>query len=114
MTELVFRDDAYARACDAIVLAVNGRGGIVLDRTVFYPTGGGQSGDQGALRLADGGVVRIATAVKGDEPDEVVHVPAEGETPPPVGARVTAEIDWDVRWKRMRAHTALHLSLIHI
>jgi misacylated tRNA(Ala) deacylase len=81
----------------------------VLDRTVFYPTGGGQPGDSGALKLADGRAVRIAVAVKGATPDEVVHVLAEGEAPPPVGARVAAEIDWEPRWKRMRAHTALHL-----
>jgi misacylated tRNA(Ala) deacylase len=91
------------------VLAVNERGGIVLDRTVFYPMGGGQPGDSGALRLANGSAIRIATTVKGASPDEVVHVPAEGETPPSVGARVVAEIDWEPRWKRMRAHTALHL-----
>lgn len=109
MTEALFRQDAYARSCEATVVAVNERGGIVLDRTVFYPTGGGQPGDSGVLRLADGGAVRIATTVKGEAVDEVVHVPAEGETPPPVGARVVAEIDWETRWKRMRAHTALHL-----
>ena len=109
MTELVFRDDAYARSCEATVLSVDGRGGVVLDRTVFYPTGGGQPGDSGALRLADGRAVRIAATVKGEGPDEVVHVLAEGETPPPPGARVVAEIDWEPRWKRMRAHTALHL-----
>jgi misacylated tRNA(Ala) deacylase len=109
MTELLFRDDAYARSCEATVLAVNERGGIVLDRTVFYPMGGGQPGDSGALRLANGSAIRIATTVKGASPDEVVHVPAEGETPPSVGARVVAEIDWEPRWKRMRAHTALHL-----
>ena len=61
MTELLFRDDAYLKSCEATVVAVNDRGGIVLDRTVFYPTGGGQPGDSGVLRLADGGEVRIAT-----------------------------------------------------
>ena len=53
MTELVFRDDGYARSCSARVVAVDERG-IRLDRTVFYPTGGGQPGDSGVLRLADG------------------------------------------------------------
>ena len=75
MTELVFRDDAYARSCEATVVAVNERGGIVLDRTVFYPTGGGQPGDSGSLRLPDGTAIMIATAVKGDTADEIVHVP---------------------------------------
>ena len=109
MTELVFRDDAYATSCEARVVGVNDRGGIVLDRTVFYPTGGGQPGDSGRLRLAGGEVIDIATAVKGEAPDEVVHVPAEGQTPPPVGAEVTAEIDWDRRHRLMRIHTCLHL-----
>lgn len=109
MTETLFRDDAYLTSCEAQVVAINERGGIVLDRTVFYPTGGGQPGDTGALTLADGAGVRIATTVKGDAPDEIVHVPAEGETLPGVGARVTATIDWDRRYRLMRMHTCMHL-----
>jgi len=109
MTELVFRDDPYARSCEATVLAVNDRGGIILDRTVFYPTGGGQPGDSGVLRLEDGGAVTIATAVKGDTADEVVHVPAEGQSAPAPGARVSAELDWERRHRHMRIHTCLHL-----
>jgi misacylated tRNA(Ala) deacylase len=108
MTELLFRDDAYLAACEATVVGVNERGGILLDCTVFYPTGGGQPGDSGRLAW-DGGSTAIATAVKGESADEVVHVPAEGETAPPVGTRVTAEIDWDRRYAHMRVHTALHL-----
>ncbi len=109
MTEQVFRDDAYAKSCEATVIGINERGGIVLDRTIFYPTGGGQPGDQGVLRLADGREVAIATAVKGETADEVVHVPAEGEMPPEAGAKVTAEIDWERRHRLMRIHTCLHL-----
>ena len=109
MTELLFRDDAYMRACEAKVVAVNDLGGVVLDRTVFYPTGGGQPGDSGVLLRADGGEVRIATAVKGDGPEEVVHVPVEGEAAPDVGETVTAEIDWDRRYAHMRMHSCLHL-----
>lgn len=108
MTELLFRDDAYLTSCEAKVVGVNERGGILLDRTVFYATGGGQPGDSGRLTW-DGGATAIATAVKGETMDEVVHVPAEGETAPPVGATVTAEIDWDKRFSHMRVHTALHL-----
>lgn len=109
MTQALFREDAYTRDCEATVLAVNDRGGIVLDRTVFYPTGGGQPGDSGRLRLSDGGEISIATAVKGDGPDEVVHVPAEGQEPPAPGTKVTAEIDWERRHRHMRIHTCLHL-----
>lgn len=108
MTELVFRDDGYARSCSARVVAVDERG-IRLDRTVFYPTGGGQPGDSGVLRLADGTTVAIADAIKGEEPDEVIHVPAAGAALPQPGAEVTAEIDWDRRHRLMRMHTCLHL-----
>ena len=69
MTELVFRDDSYARSCVARVLASDARG-IRLNRTVFYPTGGGQPGDTGALTLADGSTVKVIDAIKGDG---VVH-----------------------------------------
>jgi misacylated tRNA(Ala) deacylase len=82
-------------------------GGAVLDRTVFYARGGGQPGDSGVLRW-DGGECRIADTVKSRETGEHLHVPAEGETPPPVGASVAAEIDWDRRYTHMRTHTALH------
>jgi misacylated tRNA(Ala) deacylase len=108
MAELIFRDDAYARSCDATVTAVDARG-IRLDRTVFYATGGGQPGDIGVLRCADGSSVAITDTVKGEAPDEVVHVPAPGAALPAVGERVTAEIDWERRHRLMRMHTCLHL-----
>ena len=108
MTELVFRDDAYQRSCRARVVAVDERG-IRLDRTVFYPTGGGQPGDTGVLRLADGTAIAIADTVKGDGADEVIHVPARDSTPPQPGAEVTVEIDWERRHRLMRMHTCLHL-----
>ena len=108
MTELVFRDDPYARSCAARVIAADGRG-IRLDRTVFYATGGGQPGDAGLLRLADGSAIAIVDAVKGDGPDEVLHVPEAGATLPAPGAEVTAEIDWARRHRLMRMHTCLHL-----
>jgi misacylated tRNA(Ala) deacylase len=108
VTELVFRDDGYARSCSARVIAVDERG-IRLDRTVFYPTGGGQPGDSGVLRLVDGGAVAIADAIKGEEPDDVIHVPAAGTVLPSPGAEVTAEIDWERRHRLMRMHTCLHL-----
>lgn len=108
-TELLFRDDAYRTACEASVLSVNERGGIVLDRTIFYATGGGQPGDAGTLTLPDGTVIPIATAVYGEDKATIVHVPAEGAPPVEPGTRVTAAIDWLLRLKRMRIHTALHL-----
>jgi len=108
MAELLFRDDAYLRSCEATVVAVDERG-IRLDRTVFYPTGGGQPGDTGVLRRADGSTVPIVDTRKGDGLDDVLHVPAAGATPPTVGEKVTAEIEWDRRYRLMRMHTCLHL-----
>ena len=112
-THTVFRDDPYATSCEATVLAVNEMGGIIMDRSVFYPTGGGQPGDSGVLTTSTGDTTTIAITVKGrDEdggPDVLVHVPAEGQLPIAPGTLVTAKIDWDRRHKLMRVHTCLHL-----
>jgi misacylated tRNA(Ala) deacylase len=108
MSELIFRADAYVKSCDATVTGVDERG-VTLDRTIFYPTGGGQPGDMGALRLADGTSLRVTNAIKGDGPDAVIHVLEPGATAPAVGSKVTAEINWDRRHKHMRMHTCLHL-----
>jgi len=104
----LFREDAYLKSCDAVVTAVDEKG-IRLDRTIFYPTGGGQPGDVGRLRLADGTVVEIKDTIKGAAPGEIVHVPAEGAPVLAEGMPVTAEIDWDRRHRLMRMHTCLHL-----
>jgi misacylated tRNA(Ala) deacylase len=109
-TVLVFRDDWYAQCAEARVVGISERGGIILDRTVFYPNGGGQPGDRGRLLRADGRAVSIATAVWDDPAKTIVaHVAAEGEDVPNVGETVRAEIDWPLRLLRMRMHTCLHL-----
>ena len=112
MTTPLYRDDAYRTSCEATVLAVNDQNGIVLDQSVFYATGGGQPGDDGVIRW-EGGETPIATTVKGDGA-EVVHVPAEGAATPPVGAKVTAEINEENRALYRRIHTALHLLSVVI
>jgi misacylated tRNA(Ala) deacylase len=89
-----------------VVTAV-GEDGIVLDRTVFYPMGGGQPGDSGRLTRADGADVAIVDARKVDA--GIAHVPADGAPALVVGDRVTATIDWDRRYRHMRVHTALHV-----
>jgi misacylated tRNA(Ala) deacylase len=106
-TELLFRDDAYLREAPAQVLAA-GADGIVLDRTVFYPQGGGQMGDTGVLVRASGERILIAGTRKGDD-GAVVHVPASGAALPAAGEAVTAAIDWERRHRLMRLHTALHV-----
>ncbi|VTU40685.1 Alanine--tRNA ligase [Variovorax sp. PBS-H4] len=121
MTDDLFRADAYLRACEARLLRADGAG-VVLDRTVFYPQGGGQAGDSGQLVLSDGRVLAIADTRKAKDAEgrpthEIVHVPAPGQDEMlaalRVGETVTARIDWDRRHKLMRFHTATHL-LCHL
>ena len=104
MTEPLFRDDAYLREAGQGDRHHH-EGGIVLDRSLFYPTGGGQPGDSGPLTW-DGGEMAMATAVKGRA--RVVLLPAEPAPLPAVG-QVTQKLDWDRRHRHMRVHTALHL-----
>jgi misacylated tRNA(Ala) deacylase len=108
MTDLLFRDDPYARACETTVVDADERG-IRLAATVFYPAGGGQPGDTGVLRVAGGPAIPIVDTVKGDGADEVVHVPAPGSPFLAAGTAVRAEIDWERRYRHMRFHTCLHL-----
>ena len=107
MTDPLFRDDAYLRSADGNVTRLTDEGGIVLDQTVFYPTGGGQPGDSGTL-VWDGGRIEIATTIKG-EGDEIILVPGEPAPLPSVGSVVRQELDWERRHHHMRVHTALHL-----
>ena len=107
MTNMLFRTDAYVRDAEARVMAHTAEGGIVLDASLFYPTGGGQPGDSGTLSW-DGQGLSIATAIKGER-DVIVLVPAEPRALPPVGAHVVQSLDWERRFGHMRVHTALHL-----
>jgi misacylated tRNA(Ala) deacylase len=109
-TECLFRDDSYLKDCTARVVAVTDQGGIVLDRTVFYATSGGQPGDTGSLTSTDGARIPITTAVYTDAAKtEIAHMAAAGSPALNAGDTVTAVIDWDKRYARMRMHTALHL-----
>ena len=106
MTEELFRDDSYLKSCEATVVAVDDDG-VVLNRTVFYPMGGGQPGDTGELRW-DGGLAKVADTRYG-EGGTILHVLGEGAAAPAAGTKVEAAIDWDRRYRHMRMHTALHL-----
>ena len=109
MTEALFREDSSLRECSAVLLRVDEKG-LVLDRTVFYPQGGGQAGDAGELVFADGRVVAIADTRKG-EVGEILHMPAPDQalTDLVSGLALTARIDWQRRHAHMRFHTATHL-----
>jgi misacylated tRNA(Ala) deacylase len=107
-TDLLFRDDAYLRSATATVRAVHERG-VELDRTIFYPLGGGQPGDIGALVRASGERIPIADTRKGETLGSIVHIPAPGAAVLEPGEPVTLEIDWTRRYALMRLHTALHV-----
>ena len=102
MAELLFRDNAYLRSCDATVVAVHGDA-VELDRTVFYPLGGGQAGDTGTL-----GSWRVLDTRKGPVGDSVLHILEPGATPA-AGSKLELQLDWERRHRLMRLHTALHL-----
>ena len=106
MTETLFRDDAYRKSCDAIVAGVDADS-IVLDRTVFYPQGGGQPGDAGNITWGGSSAAVIDTRY-GDA-GAIRHIVAPGSSLPAVGSTVRAAIDWERRYRHMRMHTALHL-----
>lgn len=104
MTADLYSRDAYLATIEAAVTEST-EDGLVLDRTVFYPRGGGQPGDTGTIRW-DGGDLRIADTVKRGA--DVLHILEPNQQPPSGGAAVTAEIDWARRHRLMRTHTALH------
>ena len=106
MVEELFRQDAYLKEGDATVTAVEERG-VRLDRSIFYPTGGGQPGDSGVLRW-DGGEAKMVDTVKADGNDVLV-VLAPDAARPTVGTTVHATLDWDRRYRHMRMHTALQV-----
>jgi misacylated tRNA(Ala) deacylase len=112
MTEAIFREEPYRRETPATIVRAD-EGGIVLDRTVFYPRGGGQAGDAGEIVRGDGGIIAIVDTVKGGAPDEILHIPAPDCIPAVLslvaGEPVTARIDWERRHRHMRFHTATHL-----
>lgn len=106
--ELLFRDDAYLKSCDAVVVSV-GEEGLRLDKTVFYPMGGGQPGDVGVFRLESGEEVSVIDTRKGETHEDVVHILDPDGPVPEAGSKVTAEIDWERRYRLMRMHSCLHL-----
>src|SRR4029078_191638 len=108
MTALLFRDDPYLGNATARVVSVT-PSGIELERTIFYPQGGGQMGDTGVMLRANGDVIAIADTRKGDALDSVLHMPAHGTALPEHGETLPLQLDWPRRYALMRLHTALHV-----
>lgn len=106
MTEELFREDSYLRECEATV-TVTAPGKVILDRTVFYPTGGGQPGDSGVLVLPDGSELAIVNTVK--DKNDIAHLCDDGAALPSPGDKVTARLDWERRYLHMRMHSCMHL-----
>ncbi|MGA0236429.1 MAG: alanine--tRNA ligase-related protein, partial [Alphaproteobacteria bacterium] len=105
MTEKLFLADAYLKSCEARIDAITAEGGIVLNQSVFYATGGGQPGDSGSLSLKDGRSIAINTCIKGEN-DVLVLLPTEGVVEGlSVGDVVEAVLDWDRRFAHMAMHT---------
>lgn len=111
-TEALFRDDAYLKTAEAQVVAINDRGGIILDRTIFYATSGGQPGDTGMFERVDGGRIAIAATITGETKDEIIHVPAPEQAMPAIGETLKLAIDWERRHLLMRMHAACHLLTV--
>ncbi|GAW34853.1 alanine--tRNA ligase [Roseovarius sp. A-2] len=112
MTERLFLTDPYLAEAEACVVGHTPEGGVVLDRTIFYPAGGGQPGDSGRLDWGRGGL-SVATSVKA-EGAQIALVPAEPQTLPPIGTELRQILDWERRHRHMRMHTALHLLSVVI
>ena len=108
MTELLFRDDAYLHTATAQVLSADTRG-VELDRTIFYPLGGGQPGDTGVLLRANGEPLAVLDSRKGEQPNSVLHLVPAGSALPEPGETLTLQLDWARRHRLMRLHTALHV-----
>ena len=108
MTEQLFIEDSYLTETTATVLEVNDRGGIILDKTIFYATSGGQPGDKGTMQF-DGNSIDIAMAIYGPDKQQIIHVPQSQDVMPKAGDTVTLKIDWQTRHNYMRSHTMMHL-----
>lgn len=111
-TEALFRDDAYLSTAEGKVVAINERRGILLDRTNFYATSGGQPGDTGFFERADGTRIEIAGTITGETKDEIIHLPAAGQPLPEIGEALVLHLDWERRYRLMRMHTACHLLTV--
>lgn len=109
VTKALFKDDAYLSTCDAEVVGINDRGGVILNQTCFYATSGGQPGDTGFIERQDGSKIEVTATVNGETKNDFVHILAEGSPSLEIGEKIILHVDWERRYKLMRMHTACHL-----
>jgi misacylated tRNA(Ala) deacylase len=115
MTQLLYSADAYARDAAATVIAHTPEGGVVLDKSLFYATGGGQPGDGGQITWPGGELsIAVCVKVKDSAAGHLALVAAEPAPLPPIGTQVAQSLDWERRYSHMRVHTALHLLSVVI
>jgi len=108
MTDELFREDGYLKQVEARVTGVDSNG-ICLDRTIFYPQGGGQPGDTGYFIRQDGSRLKVADTRKDSETGKLFHILETGSPLPDPGESLTLEIDWDRRYRLMCMHSCMHL-----
>ncbi len=108
-TKALFREDAYLKNAEAVVIGLTDDGGVILDQTIFYATSGGQPGDIGKFLRANGEQLNVAETVTGATKDEIVHKLEEGAPLPEIGEKLGISIDWERRYKLMQMHSACHL-----
>jgi misacylated tRNA(Ala) deacylase len=110
MTELLYHTDSYLQTFEATVTAVDDENhGVALDRTAFYPGGGGQPADKGILSLLDSEAQTYNVKRAKKIGPQIVHLIEGNEPLPAVGTRLRGQLDWDLRYKLMRTHTAMHV-----
>ncbi len=109
ITKALFKDDAYLSTCEAEVIGINDRGGLILNQTCFYATSGGQPGDIGFIERQDGSKIDVTATLNGETKNDFVHILAEGSPTPEIGEKIVLHVDWERRYKLMRMHTACHL-----
>lgn len=109
VTKALFKNDAYLSTCDAQIIGINDRGGLILNQTCFYATSGGQPGDLGFIEREGGSKIDITATINGETKSDIIHILAEGNEVPTIGEKIVLHVNWERRYKLMRMHTACHL-----
>ena len=112
MTLPLFGEDAYLKEAPAKIIALSGENGIILDRSIYYPTGGGQPGDTGSI-VVNGDTFSVEETIKGEN-GNIILLLADGLSSLNIGDSVTQFLNWDMRYAHMKVHTALHLLSVAI